>query len=107
MTTKEIRELAARRSLEVGLIRAHPDLTDGALAYLVDAGTKTIEWREAVDAGTDFDVQGCVTACRASEVGQLIFADQNEDPGTVDHVAATADMDARSKLNYARDHGLL
>jgi len=107
MTPTDIRALAARRALEVALVRAHPTLTDGALEYLAAAGEKTIEWREAVDAGTDFDVQGCVAAACSSEVGQLIFSHIHDDSGSINHAVATANMGPQEKLNYARAHGLI
>lgn len=106
MTSKEVRALAARRAVEVALVRAHPDLTDGALEYLVAAAQKTIEWEDAVASGTTFDVHSCVAACVASDVGQMIFGNSDDTDTIVDHVAATADMTPRDALAYAHKHGL-
>lgn len=106
MTEKEIRETAAERALEFAIVRAHPELTDGALQYLVAAGRETIEWAEAIQTGADFDVQGCVRSCRESDVGQLIFATPGRDDVATDPVAATADMTPAQRINWARANGL-
>lgn len=106
MTTKEVREHAARRALEVALVRKHPHLSDGAIEYLVAAAQKTVEWAEAVQTGADFDVNECVHACEASDVGQLIFLSDESEGGPTDHVAATKNMTPAQQINYARKHGL-
>jgi len=106
MKEKEIRKLAAKRALELALVRADSDLTDNALGYLHTAAKKTIEWEDAVSGGTSFDVKGCVTAVRASEIGKMIFGEDESEDQVIDHVAATQSMTPRDKLEYARKHGL-
>lgn len=106
MSPKQVRSHAAKRALEIALIRKHPDLSDGALEFLVAAGEKTIEWAEAVTTGEDFDVHACVFACETSPVGQLIFGEDDHSGGDVDHADKTKDMKPADQINYAREHGL-
>ena len=107
LTPRELRTAVARRKVELTLARAHPDLTDTAFEYLVAEAVKSPLFESHVVTGEVLDLHEITDSARRSEVGQLIFADEDDaDAGPVDHAKATESMTPQQRLSYARENGL-
>lgn len=107
MTPRELRTAVARRAVEHALLRAHPGLTDSALEYLVAEAVKSAHFEGHVVTGESLDLREITDTARRSEIGQLIFADEEDgETGPVDHAKATEGMTPQQRLSYARENGL-
>lgn len=100
------RQFEADSAIERALLRDKPDLTDSALGYLRDEARKTVEYRD-YQTGMALDVTAVVRSIRRSDVGQLIYADeQKTDTAPIDHAKSIEGMNSQQRMNYARKHGL-
>lgn len=100
------RQYEADSAIERALLRDKPDLTDSALGYLLDEARKTVEYRD-YQTGMALDVTAVVRSIKHSDVGQLIYCDeQKADSAPVDHAKAIEGMNSQQRINYARAHGL-
>lgn len=109
LSDTDLRKTAAKGEILFCLARMHPNLSDGAYEYLMDAAIATAAYSQFV-AGREkkLDTTSVLIAVERSNAHSVVFRKDlgKTETGEIDHEAAIQKMTPRERMDYARQHNL-